>query len=128
PAIAAFTVGFGAAIPFIIAGVITLIAVFLTAMYLPETNMHLGEVKKGKLFDFPKMAKTLFDPNVGATFLISLIFFMAFACALIYGFQPFTLKVLHLSTSQNAILFTIFGVVGLISQNLLVHRVEKKFG
>lgn len=128
PAIAAFTVGFGQGVPFIIAGVITVIAVILTAMYLPETNTHMGEVKKGKLFDFPRLAKTLVDPNVGATFVISLIFFMAFACALIYGFQPFTLKILKLTQTQNAILFTIFGIVGLISQNLIVHRFAKKFG
>jgi len=128
PAISALTVGFGQGVPFIIAGIITIIAVILTALYLPETNKHMGEVKHGKLFDFPRLWHTLFDPNVGIPFLISLIFFLAFACALIYGFQPFTLKILHVSASQNAILFTVFGVVGLISQNILVHRVSKKFG
>lgn len=128
PAISAFTVGYGLAVPFIIAGVITIIATIITALYLPETNTHMGEVADGKLFDFPKMARTLFDPRVGSTFLISLVFFLAFACALIYGFQPFTLKVLHVTESQNAILFTIFGIVGLIAQNLIVDRVSKKLG
>lgn len=128
PAIAAFTVGTSDALPFIIAGIITLIAASLTYLYLPETNVHMGEVKKGKLFDFKKMWHTLFDPNVGTTFIISLIFFMAFACALIYGFQPFTTNVLKLSTSQNATLFTIFGVIGLISQTFVVGNVTKVFG
>jgi len=128
PAISAFTIGFGSAIPFIIAGTITTIAVIITALYLPETNAHMGEVQKGRLFDFPKMAKTLFDPNVGPTFAITLVFYLAFACAIIYGFQPFTLKLLHMTQSQNAILFTIFGIVGLISQNLIVARVTKKLG
>ncbi len=128
PAISALTVGFGLSVPFIIAGIITIIATIITALYLPETNIHLGQVKSGKLFDFAQMAKTLFDPKVGKTFLISLVFFLAFACALIYGFQPFTLKVLHINESQNAILFTIFGIVGLISQNLVVHRFSKSFG
>lgn len=128
PALAAFTIGFGAAVPFIIAGIITTIAVILTALYLPETNKHMGEVSHGKLFDFPKMARTLFDPNVGATFLISLFFFLAFACAIIYGFQPFTLNVLKVSQAQNALLFTMFGLVGLIAQNFLVARVSKAFG
>jgi MFS family permease len=128
PAISAFTVGFGTPVPFIIAGVITIIAVILTALYLPETNKHIGEVQKGKLFDFPKMWHTLFEPNVGPTFLISLIFFLAFGCAIIYGFQPFTLKILHLSLTGNAVLFTIFGIVGLISQNFIVHRVSQKLG
>lgn len=128
PALAAFTVGFGAAVPFIVAGIITTIAVILTALYLPETNKHMRAVAHGKLFDFPKMARTLFDPQVGSTFMISLVFFMAFACAIIYGFQPFTLKVLKVTQTQNALLFTMFGAVGLIAQNLIVARVSKAFG
>lgn len=128
PAIAAVTLIFGLAVPFIIAGVITTIAAIITFLYLPETNKHMGEVQKGKLFDFPKLWHMLFDKNVGPTFLISLVFFLAFACAIIYGFQPFTLNVLHVSQFQNAILFTMFGVVGLISQTFLVGRVSKALG
>lgn len=128
PAIAALTVGFGEAVPFIIAGIVTITAVILTWLYLPETNTHTGEIKKGKLFDFPLMWRTLFDPNVGTTFIITLIYFLAFSCAIIYGFQPFTLNILKLTQSQNSLLFTMFGVVGLISQNLLVGQVSKRFG
>lgn len=128
PAIAAFTVGISQALPFIIAGVITVIAAVLTALYLPETNKHMGEVKEGKLFDFAHLWKTLFDPNVGVTFVISLIFFLAFSCAIIYGYQPFTMNVLKISESQNAQLFTMFGIIGLISQNVIVGRVSKMFG
>src|SRR5258708_21886700 len=94
PAISALTVGFGQGVPFIIAGIVTIIAVILTWLYLPETNTHMGEVEKGKLFDFPMLWHTLFEPNLGATFLISLVFFLAFSCAIIYGFQPFTLNIL----------------------------------
>lgn len=128
PAIAALTVVYNPAVPFIIAGVITVIAAALTFLYLPETNKHMSEAKHGKLFDFPRMARTLFDPNVGATFLISLLFFLAFACALIYGFQPFTLNVLKMTPAQNALLFTVFGIIGLISQTLLVARFSKLLG
>ncbi len=128
PAVAALTIGFGHALPFIIAGVITLVAALLTAFYLPETNQHMGEIKHGKLFDFPKMWRTLFDPNVGTMFIISLIFFLAFSCALLYGFQPFTMNILKVSTSQNAILFTIFGAIGLISQTFFVGPISKALG
>ncbi len=128
PAISAFTVGISEALPFIIAGIITTIAAILTALFLPETNKHMGEVVHGKLFDFKKMWHTLFDPNVGLTFLITFIFFLAFACAIIYGYQPFTMNVLHISQSQNAILFTLFGIVGLISQTFLVQWITKKWG
>lgn len=128
PAISAFTVGIYAALPFIIAGVVALIAVAITWRYLPETNTHMGEVKAGKLFDFKKLVHTLVEPNVGPTFLISLIFFLAFAAAVIYGFQPFLINFLHISETQNSILFTIFGAIGLLAQTFLVHRVTKRFG
>ena len=55
-------------------------------------------------------------------------FFLAFSCALLYGFQPFTMNILKVSASQNATLFTIFGVVGFISQTFLVHRFSKALG
>ena len=128
PAVAGLTVGFGTAVPFIIAGVITMIAVVLTYLYLPETNKHMGEVKNEKLFDFVKMWKTLFDPNVGATFVGSLIYFLAFSCAVIYGFQPFLINVLKISPSLNAGIFTIFGIVGLITQTFLVQFFNKIWG
>ncbi|OGE31810.1 hypothetical protein A2631_01615 [Candidatus Daviesbacteria bacterium RIFCSPHIGHO2_01_FULL_44_29] len=128
PAISAFTVGFGSGVPFIIAGVVTIAAVILTALFLPETNKHMGEVKSGKLFDFPLLWRTLFDQNVGMTFVISLIFFLAFSCAIIYGFQPYTMNILKITASQNAWLFTMFGVVGLLSQNFFVHRISKALG
>lgn len=128
PAIAAFTVGFGQAVPFVIAAIVTTLAALLMWVYLPETNKHMGEVKKGKLFDLPLLWKTLWEPNVGTTFLISMLYMLAFSCAIIYGFQPFTANVLKLDASQNAILFTLFGVVGLVTQTYLVGWVTKRFG
>jgi MFS family permease len=130
PATAALTLGLGTAAPFIIAGVITLIAAIITAIYLPETNKNLNssDVKHGKLIDFPLLWKSLFDPNLGRTFVISLVFFLAFSCAIIYGFQPFTMNVLKITQSQNAILFTLFGIVGLISQTFVVSWFSKYCG
>ncbi len=128
PAIAALTVGLKPSIPFIIAGIITVAATLLTIFYLPETNSHMGEVKQGKLFDFRHMWHSLFNADLGRMFIMSLVFFMAFACALIYGFQPFVINVLKMTTSQNAYLFTLFGSVGLLSQTFLVARFTKRIG
>ena len=127
PAISAVTVGFGDAIPFIIAGVISLVAVILTWIILPETNKHLGEVKHWKLFDFPKLIHAATDENVGATLLITLVYSFAFGM-LIYAFQPFSVKVLHLSANGISALFTLFGIVGLITQILLLPKITKKLG
>jgi MFS family permease len=128
PAIASFTIGFGAAVPFMIAALITVLAAVLMWLYLPETNKHMGEVVKGKLFDFVKMWQTLFDPNVGMTFIITLVFFLAFACSVMYGFQPFLINVIKISAAQNAQLFTLFGIMGLVAQNVVVGPVTKAFG
>lgn len=128
PAIAGLTVGFSPALPFIIAAVITIIAVLLTALFLPETNKHMGEVKHGKMFDVKKMIHALGDPNVGVTFIITLLFFFAFACSIIYGFQPFANKALKLNESQVSYLFILFGVVGLLAQLFFVQRFSKYFG
>ncbi|HEX8932295.1 MAG TPA: MFS transporter, partial [Patescibacteria group bacterium] len=105
PAISALTVGISASLPFIIAGLITLIAVIITVIYLPETNKHIGQVTHSKLFDFGKLWQALFDPNVGMTLLITFIYFLAFSCSIMYGFQPFSKKILLLSDVQISILF-----------------------
>ena len=128
PAIAGLTVGYSPALPFIIAAIITVIAVVLTALFLPETNKHMGEVKHGKMFDFKKMFHALGDPNVGVTFIITLLFFFAFACSVIYGFQPFANKVLKLNEAQVSYLFILFGVVGFLAQLFFVPRFSKYLG
>lgn len=128
PAISGLTVGFSSALPFIIAATISIIAVLITAFFLPETNKHIGEVRHGKLFDFAKLYHALRDPNAGLTFIISLLFFFAFACAIIYGFQPFTNKVLGLSEVEISLLFILFGTIGFIAQIFLVARFSKYLG
>ncbi len=128
PAISALTVGVWQPLPFVIAAVITTIAVVLTVLLLPETNKYMGKVSQEPLFNFRKIAKMLFHSQIGTTFLITLIFYLAFACAIVFGFQPYTLNELHLNESQNAMLFTLFGAVGLIAQNFFVASFSKKVG
>lgn len=128
PAISALTVGIAPSLPFIIAGVITAIAAVITILFLPETNKHIGQVHHGKLFDFGRLWHALFDPGVGPTLLITLVFFLAFACSIIYGFQPFSKKILLLSDVQISILFVLFGIIGLLTQLLIVPRVTKWLG
>lgn len=127
PAISALTVGYWDALPFLIASAISFVAVFATIVFLPETNKHMGEISKAKLFDFGKMARSLFDEKVGVTLAITLFYFLAFSL-FIYGFQPFTVRTLGLSANQISMVFTMFGVVGLISQVFLVQRLPKLFG
>ncbi|MFI5205803.1 MAG: MFS transporter, partial [Candidatus Paceibacterales bacterium] len=128
PAISALTVGINPSLPFIIAGIITAIAAILTIIFLPETNKHIGQVHSGKIFDFSKLWHALFDPGVGTTLCITLLFFLAFSCSMMYGFQPFSKHILHLSDVQISVIFVVFGLVGLVSQLFLVQRVAKWLG
>jgi predicted MFS family arabinose efflux permease len=126
PAISGITYPIWPALPFLIAAVISVIAVIATWLFLPETNKHIGQVHEGKLFDFTRLWHALRDPAVGATFLLTFIFSLALFMFFL-GFQPFMVKVLHLSVNQIAALFTIFGIVGLISQ-IFIGKITKKFG
>ncbi len=127
PAISALTVGYGIHVPFLIAASISLLAVLITFFFLPETNQHIGQVSKGKIFDFAKLFKAVVDPNVGLTLLISLVYNIALGM-FIFAFQPFSVKVLSMSPNQIALVFTLFGVVGLITQLFILQRVVKFFG
>jgi MFS family permease len=127
PAISALTVGFGESVPFIIAGTVSLIAAILTYFLLPETNQHMGLVKKGKLFDFIHLAHALVDKKVGLTLILSFIYSLAFSL-FIYAYQPMSVRVLNLTPAQISINFTLFGLVGLIAQALIIPRVTRKFG
>ena len=127
PAISALTVSRSASLPFIIAGTISLIAVLLTFIFLPETNKHIGEVKRSSLFNFKKLFQAMFDENVGVTLLITLFNAISFSL-MIFAYQPFSLKILHLSANQISLLFTMFGVIGLFAQLLLVHKLVSLLG
>jgi MFS family permease len=113
PAVSALTVGYSESLPFLIAAGISILAVIITALFLPETNMHMGEVKKAKLFDFKSLAHAVLDKNVGPTLLITLLYSTAFSL-MIYVYQPFSVKILHMNPSQISLLFTLFGIVGLV--------------
>ena len=127
PAISAATVSHSASLPFIIAGAISLIAVILTFIFLPETNKHIGEVKRSHLFNFKKLFHAVFDQNVGPTLLITLLNAVSFSL-MIFAYQPFSIKILHLSANQISLLFTLFGVVGLTTQLFLLQKAVSTFG
>ncbi len=127
PAISALTLGYGTAIPFIIAGVVSVIAVIMTWYMLPETNKHLGQVKKEPLIDVKKLLFAVTDERVGMTLFVSLLYSFAFGL-FIYAFQPVAVKVVHLNATQISITFTMFGLVGLLSQVFVIPKVTKFLG
>lgn len=127
PAISAFTLRYGTHMPFLIAGAIALVACVLIAFLLPETNVNRGTTVSRHLFDFRKLWHALFDPGIGATLAVSFLVMFAFS-VYIYAFQPFSVQLLKLSVLQISYIFTGIGVIGLISQAVLIPRVVKRFG
>lgn len=127
PAISAATSGINPALPFIIAAVVSIIAVIMTALFLPETNKNMNLVKHERLFNFSKLLHALTNRTVGATLLLSLLFFTSFSM-FIYAFQSASVKVYHMSASQISLLFTVFGVLSLVAQLVTLQLATKTFG
>lgn len=128
PAISAVTLRYGENVPFIIAGVVSLITVFITYFFLPETNKHMGgHVNLRNVFDFKKLVTAVADKATGMTLLLSLIYNIAFGL-FIFTFQPFAVKILELSANTISVIYTIYGIVGLVAQGLIIPRVVRKYG
>lgn len=128
PAISGLTVGWGLAVPFLVAGGITLISLALTAFVLPETHVHRGKTAAvGQGFHWQKLLQAAFDPQLGPTLTASFVYTLAFA-VYIYAFQPFAVKTLRLTPSQISWIFMIIGLVGVIVQVGLLSRLIKWFG
>jgi len=47
---------------------------------------------------------------------------------MIFAYQPFSLKMLHLSPNQISLLFTLFGIVGLLTLLLLLQKIVSVLG
>ncbi len=127
PAISALTLHLGLSAPFIIAGCIALLAFVLTALLLPETNMHKGVAVSRHVFDFRHLFHALIDPSIGKTLRISFLVMLAFSIY-IYAFQPMAVEILDLNPQQIAVVFTLMGIVGLISQGAIIPKVIKAYG
>lgn len=127
PAISALTVGISIALPFIIAAVVTGIAVVLTAVVLEETNVHKGDVSDAPFFDLKRLVIAVFDERIGRILVVSLLYMFAFSMY-VYAVQPYAVKVLGVNATRMSVLFTIAGLVGLIAQVLVIPRVTKRFG
>lgn len=127
PAVAGFTHQFGDGVPFILAGIVSLVAAIATYLFLPETLKAGNKIKNEPLFDLRGLVRAITDERVGIILLSSFIYALGFSL-FIYAYQPVAVKVLHLTATQISINFTLFGLVGLVSQIAIIPRVSKFFG
>jgi MFS family permease len=124
PAITALTSGISLSLPFIVAGVISAVAAILTYYLLPETNRTIGKVKNEPLFNLTQLFSVLVNKTIAPILIITLLHFTALSL-FIFAYQPFTVKVLHLSPVEVSMVFTLFGIMSVISQLLILPRVSK---
>lgn len=127
PAIGGYLSMYSLRAPFFLGALLALLATLLIIFFLTETLPPGGRESSGKpLFDFKALAAAVFEPYVGQLFLSSFLINVAFSI-FILGFQSFTTDILMLSTGQIALLFTIFGFIGLLFQGGLVGIAVRKF-
>lgn len=127
PALSAFALSWGMSAPFVVAGIVALIAVVLTFVFLPETNTNKGQTVSSHIFDFHRLAHALFEPAIGKTLFISFLIVFSFSMY-IYAFQPYAIEIMHISPREISYIFTAIGVVGLLSQMAVIPRVVKHYG
>ena len=127
PAIAAVTAGISIQLPFIIACVLSIITTVLTMILLDETNQHIGVTVQKKLFAWRQLAGAVLDRGTGTILLVS--FLWSFATGIfIYNYQPYALKILHLTPSQISLSFLLFGVIAAVTQLFIISRISSRFG
>lgn len=120
---------YGYALPAFLAGMIALIATILTYFFLPETIKKetpavIQKQKKVTFFSLRDFYDALTHPEVGLFLTISFLMMLAFS--LMQGtFALFTEHALHLTASDNGIIFAYLGIVGVVIQIFLLKRFLK---
>lgn len=127
PAISALGVRWGLGIPFIIAGTIAAVSWVLTALVLPETNTNKSAVASRRIFDFRHLIDALLNPNIATMLVTSFLVMLAFS-VYVFVFQPVAVQIFGLSASAISIIFTAIGVIGLLSQTLVIPQAVRLFG
>jgi MFS family permease len=127
PAISGFTVGMGVAVPFLIAAIVASLAVILTILVLPETNKTPKAIRGQKIFNFRGILRAAGDPSIGLTLILVLFYNLAFNL-FTYAFQPYAINVLGVGVREIAQNLTLIGLVGIISQSVIIPLAIRKVG
>jgi predicted MFS family arabinose efflux permease len=102
---------------FVLSGVFALIATIITLVFLPETNQNINPKAQLKLADlgFSKLLTAFRMPKVGLVFNVNFLSGLSFTI-FTFSFQPFFIKVLGQNEQTLALVFTMVGLIGVISQ------------
>ena len=114
---------------FIVGAAIALFATILTIFFLPET-LPASEKQQFQLswrdFGFIKVFQSLTRPKLGKLFVLTFLSGSTFTI-FTFAFQPFVLEVLNQDAKTLAITFAVVGMLGFISQVVVLEPLRKKF-
>ncbi len=101
---------------FFVSGVIALIALLITLVFLPETIQSKAE-QAHNIFDLGlgNLIKGLVTPRVGVLLIINFFIGTTFTI-FTYAFQPYFIQVLSQNSQSLTLLFVLFGGLGLLMQ------------
>ncbi len=128
PAIGGLLSVYGYGVPAFAAGVVAVVATFLTWKFLPESrNPDVESIKRKRFFSLSDFYDALTHPNIGRWLSISFLIMLAFS--LMQGtFALFSEHTLGLTAKDNGIIFAYLGIIGVIIQIWGLKWILKKWG
>jgi predicted MFS family arabinose efflux permease len=108
-----------------VSGTIAAIALLLTIFLLPET-LKTKAKKAQNIFDLGlgRLITGLFMPKIGILLIINFLTGMTFTL-FTFAFQPYFLTVLKQNSDGLALMFLLFGVLGVLMQTLGISQMTK---
>ncbi|MDF5719897.1 MAG: MFS transporter [Rhizonema sp. PD37] len=112
---------------FLVSSAIAFIALLITIFFLPETLQKKAE-KAHNIFDLGlgNLIKGLAIPKIGILLIINFFIGMTFTI-FTYAWQPYFINVLGQNGQSIALVFLLFGVLGVIMQTWGVSILTRKF-
>jgi len=112
---------------FLAAAAIALVATILAWLLLPETMPQTQTLQLGwPMFGFSTILQSARRPKIGRIFLLTFLSGFTFTI-FAFAFQPFFLNVLQQDAKALAIIFTLIGIVGVVTQLFAVGPVAQRF-
>jgi predicted MFS family arabinose efflux permease len=112
---------------FFAGALMAIVAVGLTVFLLPETLPQREPLKLSwGMFGFGKIFQSAIEPKLGQTYILTFMTGFTFTI-FTFAFQPFFLNVLNQNAETLAIVFTVIGVAGVLTQVFAVEPLTKRF-
>ncbi|MDX2257250.1 MAG: MFS transporter [Pseudanabaenaceae cyanobacterium bins.39] len=115
---------------FLVSATIAMIALGLTIFGLPETLPTPSANQNhqfANIFDLglENLIKGLFMPKIGILLIINFLTGLTFTL-FTFAFQPYFITVLHQNSDRLALMFLLFGVLGVIMQTIGIAQMTKR--